>query len=59
MKEKIEQISKALGNEDQGVLAEYGGFNEGLQRLDSNEFPEEWVTEGRSKNSLCDVPISR
>ena len=49
LKEEIERISGALDYEDQDMLAEYGGWNEALQRLvQLQKLPEAKVTGGVS-----------
>ena len=52
VKEEIERIREALGNDDRAVLAEYGGFKAALQRsAKPQDLPESWVTEGVSIDS--------
>ena len=49
MKEEIERIREALGDEDQDLLAEHGGFKAALQHLVKlQKLPEESLTEGVS-----------
>ena len=60
MKEESKRISEALGEEDQDVLAEYGGFNAALQRLVKlQKLPEAQVTDGVSINGFATWRASR
>ena len=60
VKEEIARINKALGDVDEDVLGEYGGFNAALQRTAKlQDLPEAQVTDGVSINGFATWRASR
>ena len=60
VKEEIARINKALGDVDEDVLGEYGGFNEALQRSAKlQDLPEAQATDGVSINGFATWRASR